>query len=370
MTDDRNERGESPGDTRDPWTQGPEVNRHEARAGRPGSESEAGMVDEDAEVLRERQRLEQTAMMGRWIDGVLVEQRRSRRWKLFFRFLFAALIAGSLSVALYGLLAGPATVGGAAGPHLGVVEVSGVIEAEGTASAERINAGLRRAWEAEASEAVVLHINSPGGSPVQSQRIFDEVMRLRGEGDKPIIAVIEDIGASGAYYIAAGADEIIAAPASLVGSIGVIYSGFGFREAIEELGVERRVYTAGDNKAFLDPFSDVTPEQREFWQSVLDSTHDQFIAAVREGRGERLADDETLFSGLVWSGEQALELGLVDSLGSLDTLARERLSERRLHDYTPRLDPFKRLSRQFGRVAMEWLGLPRAESPVRYQLAP
>ncbi|HSH56536.1 MAG TPA: signal peptide peptidase SppA [Halomonas sp.] len=366
MTDKRNEHGAG----LDPWTQGPELSRDEARARRQASDSGAEPSGEDAETLRERQRLEQMAMMGRWIDGVLVEQRRSRRWKLFFRFLFAALIAASLSVTLYGLLSGPAAVGGADGPHLGVVKVEGVIEAEGSASAERINAGLRRAWEAQASEAVVLHINSPGGSPVQSQRIFDEVMRLRDEGDKPIIAVIEDIGASGAYYIAAGADEIIAAPASLVGSIGVIYSSFGFQEAIDQLGVERRVYTAGDNKAFLDPFSDVAPEQQEFWQSVLDSTHEQFIAAVREGRGERLGDDDALFSGLVWSGEQALELGLVDSLGSLDTLARERLPERRLHDYTPRLDPFERLSRQFGRVAMEWLGLPRADSPVRYQLAP
>jgi len=356
----------------DPWTDGPQLSRDEARRRRQGREGEGETppVAEDAEALRERQRLEQMAMMGRWVDGVLAEQRRSRRWKLFFRFLFAALILASLSVSLYSLLAGPPSVGGEVGPHLGLVRVEGTIDAEGRASAERINQGLRRAWESPHSEAVVLHINSPGGSPVQSQRIFEEVMRLRGEGDKPIIAVIEDIGASGAYYIAAAADEIVAAPASLVGSIGVIYSSFGFQEAIDRLGVERRVYTAGDNKAFLDPFSDVAPAQREFWQSVLDSTHEQFIAAVREGRGERLADDEALFSGLVWSGEQAVDLGLVDALGSLDSLARERLAEPRLHDYTPRLDPLERLSRQFGRVALEWLGLPRADTPVRYQLAP
>ncbi|MFP4263891.1 MAG: signal peptide peptidase SppA [Halomonas sp.] len=365
MSDERDE----PRPT-DPWTDGPELSRDEARRRREGREGEGETppAAEDAEALRERQRLEQMAMMGRWIDGVLAEQRRSRRWKLFFRFLFAGLILASLSASLYALLAGPPSVGGDEGPHLGVVKVEGVIEAEGRASAERVNAGLRRAWESPHSEAVVLHLNSPGGSPVQSQRIFEEVMRLRDEGDKPIIAVIEDIGASGAYYIAAAADEVVAAPASLVGSIGVIYSSFGFQEAIDRLGVERRVYTAGDDKAFLDPFSDVAPEQREFWQSVLDSTHEQFIDAVREGRGERLAEDETLFSGLVWSGEQALSLGLVDELGSLDSLARERLDEPRLHDYTPPLDPFERLSRQFGRVAMEWLGLPRADTPVRYQL--
>ncbi|MFW6346228.1 MAG: signal peptide peptidase SppA [Halomonas sp.] len=354
MSDDRQD---------DRWTQGPELSADEARRTRQGDAAPA----EDAETLRERQRLAQLAMMDRWVGGVLAEQRRSRRWKLFFRFLFAALILASLSATLYGLFAAPG-VSAPAGPHLGVVKVKGVIDADSPASAERINAGLRRAWEAAESAAVVLQIDSPGGSPVQSQRIFDEIMRLRAEGDKPIIAVIEDVGASGAYYIAAAADEIVAAPASLVGSIGVISSSFGFEEAIERLGVERRIFAAGDNKAFLDPFSELAPEQREFWQSVLETTHDQFIAAVREGRGDRLVDDERLFSGLVWSGEQAVDLGLIDAIGSLDGLARERLEEARVRDYTPPLDPFERFTRQFGRVAMEWLGVPRADSPLRYQL--
>ncbi len=368
MSDDERKEGGA----QDPWTQGAQLTREEARAPREtrGATASEPAMPEDAEALRERQRLAQLEMMDRWIGGVLAEQRRSRRWKLFFRFFFVALILASLSVTLYSLMAGPPGVSAAPGPHLGVVEVDGAIDADSPASAARIIAGLERAWEAEQSQAVVLRIDSPGGSPVQSQRIFAEIMRLRGEGDKPIIAVIEDLGASGAYYIAAAADEIVAAPASLVGSIGVIHAGFGFAEAIDRLGVERRVYAAGENKAFLDPFAEVAPEQREFWQSVLESTHEQFIAAVREGRGERLADDERLFSGLIWSGEQALELGLVDELGSLDALARERLDEPEVRDYTPRLDPFERLSRQFGRVAMEWLGLPRAESPVRYQLAP
>jgi protease IV len=354
--------------TEDPWTQGAERSPEQARAEREARQAPpAAGAAEDAETLRERQRLQQVEMMGRWIDGVLVEQRRARRWKLFFRFLFAALILASLSATFYSLMIGPG-VSSPAGPHLGLVKVKGVIDADSPASAERITTGLRRAWEAEESVAVVLQIDSPGGSPVQSQRIFDEIMRLRAEGDKPIIAVIEDVGASGAYYIAAAADEILVAPASLVGSIGVIFASFGFEEAIDRLGVERRVFAAGDNKAFLDPFSAVAPEQREFWQSVLETTHRQFIEAVREGRGERLGDDERLFSGLVWSGEQAMELGLVDGIGSLGGLARERLPEPRVRDYTPRLDPFERLSRQFGRVAMEWLGVPRADSPVRYQL--
>jgi protease-4 len=322
---------------------------------------------EDAETLRERRALAQQAMLDRWIDGVLSEQRRSRRWKLFFRFLFAFLILASLSTTLYGLFAVPGS-GDAAGPHLGVVEVGGVIDGDSRASAERVIEGVRRAWEAPDAEALVLHIDSPGGSPVQSQRIYDELMRLRAQGDKPIIAVIEDIGASGAYYVAAAADRIVAAPASLVGSIGVINAGFGFKDAIERLGVERRVFTAGDNKAFLDPFSAISSEQREFWQQVLSTTHRQFIDDVKAGRGDRLADDERLFSGLIWTGEQALDLGLIDELGSLDTLARERLATPRTEDYTPQLDPFERLTRRFGRVAAEWVGLPRAASPLRYEL--
>ncbi|MDI5985099.1 signal peptide peptidase SppA [Halomonas sp. M4R5S39] len=358
MSDDKRE---------DRWTDGPELEPDEAREVRRQREAPPAPPAEDAETLRERQRLAQMEMMDRWIGGVLVEQRRSRRWKLFFRLFFALLILASLAATLYGIFGTPSP-GAPAGPHLGVVKVKGAIDSESPASAERIIEGLNRAWDAEGAAVVVLHIDSPGGSPVQSQRIFDEVMRLRDEGDKPIVAVIEDVGASGAYYIAAAADEVIAAPASLVGSIGVISASFGFEEAIERLGVERRVYAAGENKAFLDPFSSVAPEQRAFWQSVLETTHRQFIDDVRQGRGDRLADDERLFSGLIWSGEQALELGLVDTIGSLDGLARERLPEPRVRDYTPRLDPFERISRQFGRVAMEWLGVPTGQSPLRYQL--
>ncbi len=358
---------------RDDWTQGPELSAEQARAHRRRREAPddtpAAEGGEDAETLRERQRLAQQQMLDRWIDGVLVEQRRSRRWKLFFRFFFAFLILASLSTTLYGLFAVPGA-SDASGPHLGIVEVEGVIDGDARASAERVIEGVQRAWKAPGAEAVVLHIDSPGGSPVQSQRIYDELMRLREQGDKPIIAVVEDIGASGAYYIASAADEIVAAPASLVGSIGVVNAGFGFEEAIERLGVERRVFTAGENKAFLDPFSDISAEQRDFWQRVLATTHQQFIDDVKAGRGDRLADDERLFSGLIWTGEQALELGLVDQLGSLETLARERLETPRTQDYTPQLDPFERLARRFGRVAAEWVGLPQAASPLRYQLAP
>ncbi|MCE9664939.1 signal peptide peptidase SppA [Halomonas sp. M5N1S17] len=360
--DDKREAGQE-----DRWTQGPELSPEEARRAREAQAATSPPPPESAEVLRERQRLAQQEMLDRWIGGVLVEQRRTRRWKLFFRFFFAALILASLSATLYGLFIDP----GAREPerqHLGVVKVHGVIDSESPASAERIIRGLNRAWEAESAAAVVLHIDSPGGSPVQSQRVFNEILRLREQGDKPIIAVIEDIGASGAYYIAAAADEIVAAPASLVGSIGVIFASFGFEEAIEHLGIERRIYVSGENKGFLDPFSPVAPEERDFWQTVMDTTHRQFIDAVQAGRGDRLADDNRLFSGLIWNGEQALELGLVDGISSLDALSHELFDELRIHDYTPRLDPFERLSRQFGRVAAEWAGVPSSQSPVRYQL--
>ncbi|BBI50292.1 hypothetical protein HORIV_27130 [Vreelandella olivaria] len=215
-----------------------------------GSKQASGAPGDDADTLRERQRLAQLEMMDHWIGGVLVEQRRTRRWKLFFRLMFLAVVLAALSAVLYSLYWDSPSVTAPTQRHLGIVEVNGVIASDSPANAERIIQGLNRAWEAESAAAVVLHINSPGGSPVQSQRIYAEIMRLREQGDKPIIAVIEDIGASGAYYIAAAADEIVASPVSLVGSIGVIYAGFGFEEAIERIGVERRVLTAGENKAF------------------------------------------------------------------------------------------------------------------------
>lgn len=372
MSDEkRHEDTEQPADNQpqDRWTEGPELSARQAqelRQAQQQAKSASASASDDPEVLREQQRLAQQEMLDRWIGGVLVEQRRARRWKLFFRFLFLGVLLLFALSAFYALFG--ATSGAPEREHLGVVTVRGVIDSESPASAERIIEGLSRAWEAPGAAAVVLHIDSPGGSPVQSQRVFSEILRLREQGDKPIIAVIEDVGASGAYYMAAAADEIVAAPSSLVGSIGVVFASFGFEKAIDRIGVERRLYTSGNHKGFLDPFSPVAPEQREFWQGVMDVTHAQFIEAVRLGRGERLSDDERLFSGLVWSGEQALELGLVDGISSLDMLSRELFGDVRLHDYTPALSPFERVSRQFGRVAAEWLGVSSASSPVRYQL--
>ncbi|MDN6179605.1 MAG: signal peptide peptidase SppA [Halomonas subglaciescola] len=359
MSEEKSGRGResTPGQApHDPWTQ------DSAAASRTPAEAR-----DDADTLRERQRLMQLEMMDRWIGGVLTEQRRSRRWKLFFRFLLAALLLASVSLSLYSLFGDKSASAVSAQPHLGVVEVDGVITSDAPANAERIIRGLNSAWEADNAKAVVLHINSPGGSPVQSQRVYAEIMRLREAGDKPIIAVIEDIGASGAYYIAAAADEIVASPASLVGSIGVIYSGFGFEQAIDKLGVERRVLTAGENKAFLDPFQPLNDDTEAFWQTVLNTTHAQFIADVKAGRGDRLGDDERLFTGLVWSGEQAIEMGLIDRLGNMEELAREYTDRVRWQDYTPALNPLDRLTRRFTQVAAQVLGVSTSPSPLRFE---
>ncbi|GAA3905425.1 signal peptide peptidase SppA [Halomonas cibimaris] len=352
--------GEQGGRTarRDPWT-----DSDAASAEPPGG---AGYPEDDTDTLRERQRLQQMAMMDRWIGGVLIEQRRSRRWKIFFRLLLATLLLMSVLLSAYSLFGGQPASAVSAQPHLGVVAVEGPIASDAPANAERLIRGLNRAWQAQSAKAVVLHINSPGGSPVQSQRIYAEVMRLRQAGDKPIIAVIEDIGASGAYYIAAAADEVVASPASLVGSIGVIYSSFGAQQAINKLGIERRVMTAGENKAFLDPFQPLNEDTQAFWQTVLDTTHQQFVADVKAGRGARLADDPRLFSGLVWSGEQAIELGLVDRLASIEDVAREYTGGMRRQDYTPALGPLDRLTRRFARTAAQALGLSVSPSPLHF----
>ncbi|RUR32422.1 signal peptide peptidase SppA [Vreelandella andesensis] len=355
----------------DRWTDGPEVAPQAKQQPLTGAQSEGvksgGAKGDDAETLRERQRLAQLEMMDRWVGGVLTEQRRTRRWKLFFRLLLLAIVLTSVTAMLYRVFFAEPTASLPTQRHLALVEVHGVITSDSPANAERIIKGLNRAWSSRSAAAIVLHIDSPGGSPVQSQRIYAEIMRLRDQGDKPIIAVIEDIGASGAYYIASAADSIVASRASLVGSIGVIYAGFGFQEAINQIGVERRVMTAGENKAFLDPFQPLDDDVAQFWQGVLTQTHQQFIDDVKAGRGERLSDSPELFSGLVWSGEQALELGLVDELASLEQVARAQVGEADWENYTPSLDPFERLTRRFTQTAAEVLGLQRTQAPLRFQ---
>jgi protease IV len=274
------------------------------------------------------------------------EQRKSRRWGIFFKLLtFTYLFALFFLIQFPGM----GSLDSATGKHTALVEVNGTIAADEIASADNIVSALRSAFEDENSVAVIMRINSPGGSPVQSGYIYDEMMRLKDEHpDKKLYAAISDVGASGAYYIAAAADEIYANKASLVGSIGVVAGGFGFTGAMDKLGVNRRLYTAGENKAFLDPFSPEKESEVEFWESVLKTTHQQFIESVRKGRGDRLVDDERLFSGLVWSGEQALGLGLVDGLGSTSFVARQIVGQEELVDYSYRKSPIQDIVDQFG----------------------
>ena len=277
------------------------------------------------------------------------EQRTARRWGIFFKLLTFTYLALVLVLFRAGSMAGGHQES-MSGPHAAIIEVNGVIAADQEANADAIIGALRDAFDSDDALGVILRINSPGGSPVQSGYVFDEIKRLKEERpDFPVYAVIVDLGASGAYYIAAAADEIYADKASLVGSIGVIGSGFGFTEAMDKFGVERRLYTAGEHKAFLDPFSPQKEEEKAFWESVLKVTHQQFIGQVKLGRGDRLAADKPeLFSGLIWTGEQAVELGLIDGLGSSSKIARELLGTDELVNYTYQPDPLQRFVERFG----------------------
>ncbi|PIE23792.1 MAG: signal peptide peptidase SppA [Neptuniibacter caesariensis] len=280
------------------------------------------------------------------LNGLFIEQRRARRWGIFFKLLtFGYLIAIMVM-----LVTGPTIPIDESGePHTAVIDIKGAISADDEANADSIIWSLRQAYEEDKVKAVILRINSPGGSPVQSGYIYDEIKRLRKlYPAKPLYAVITDIGASGAYYIAAAADEIYADKASLVGSIGVVAGGFGFVGLMEKVGVERRLYTAGDHKAFLDPFSPSREGETEFWQNVLDTTHKQFIEQVKLGRGDRLKEKPELFSGLVWTGEQAVELGLIDGLGSSSYVAREIVKVEKLQDYSPQEAPWKQIVDELG----------------------
>ena len=290
------------------------------------------------------------------------EQRRSRRWGIFFKLLTFIYLFGALALFAPMLDLQKGAGGGGSG-HTALIEVRGVIADKEMASADNIVSSLRAAFEDEKTKGVILRINSPGGSPVQSGYIYDEIRRLRAEYPAiKLYAVISDLGASGAYYIASAADEIYADKASLVGSIGVTAAGFGFVEAMEKLGIDRRVYTSGEHKAFLDPFQPPKDEEAQFWKTVLETTHRQFIASVKEGRGDRLKSEEhpELFSGLVWSGEQSLQLGLIDALGNTSYVAREVIGEKKLVDFTVQESPFDRFAKKLGASVAEnlaiWMG--------------
>lgn len=274
------------------------------------------------------------------------EQRKSRRWGVFFKLLTFAYLFILLFALMFPMRDG---IKPSLGEHTALIEITGAIAADELASADNMVGALREAFEEKSAKAVLLRINSPGGSPVQAGYVYDEIKRLRDEyPEKKVYAVIADIGASGAYYIAAAADEIYADKASLVGSIGVVGGGFGFTGLMEKLGVERRLYTAGENKAFLDPFSPEKEGEVAFWQQVLETTHRQFIEQVKAGRGDRLVENDELFSGLIWTGEQALSLGLVDGLGSASYVARDVVGHEKLVDYTVGGSRLEELLERFG----------------------
>ena len=274
----------------------------------------------------------------------LNEQKAARRWKTFVRISWLLFFVVLLWLALHrGTPATDASV-----PHTAVVEIMGDIASGADASAEFVNAALRSAFEDEGSKAIVLLINSPGGSPVQAGMMNDEILRLKAKHKKPVYAVVEETCASAAYYIAVSADQIYVDKASIVGSIGVLMDGFGFTGLMEKLGVERRLLTAGENKGFLDPFSPQSDKQRVFAQSMLDQIHQQFIGVVKAGRGKRLKETPEMFSGLFWSGQQAVELGLADHLGNLDYVAREVVKVEEIIDYTRRDNVAERLAKKFG----------------------
>jgi protease IV len=277
--------------------------------------------------------------------ATLAEQRASRRWRIFFRMAWFALVVVLLWTGMH-----KGGVGGASPsqPHTAVVAIKGEIADGADASAEWVVTALRAAFEDEGSQAVVLQINSPGGSPVQAGIINDEIRRLKEKHKKPVYAVVEESCASAAYYIAVAADEIYVDKASIVGSIGVLMDGFGFTGLMDKLGVERRLMTAGVNKGFLDPFSPQTKQQRTHAQTLLDQIHQQFIQVVRDGRGKRLKETPELFSGLFWSGEQAVDLGLADGLGNLDYVAREIVKAEDVIDYTRHENVAERLAKRFG----------------------
>lgn len=290
-------------------------------------------------------------MLEKIIAESQVEQRRTRRWGIFFKCLTFVYLF--VAIALFSPAGQQGNLAGlSAADHVAVVKVRGVIAEDGEASANLIVTGLRNAFEGKHTKAVIMAINSPGGSPVQANYVYDEMKRLRKKYPAiPLYAVIGDIGASGAYYIAAAADRIYASESSLVGSIGVTAAGFGFVDTLGKLGVERRNYTSGEHKSFLDPFSPEKPEERAFWQQVLAKTHAQFIKRVRDGRGDRLKETPDMFSGLIWNGEQALALGLIDGMGSPGQVARDVVGIEEVVDYTPQRNPFEAFAHKMGASA-------------------
>jgi protease-4 len=276
--------------------------------------------------------------------AALKEQRRARLWGIFFKLLTFAYVTLILMMAVDWK---GADVGGK--KHTAMVEVNGLIAPGSDASAERVTSALQAAFKDKNTQGVVVRCNSPGGSPVQAQTIYDEMRRLRTKyPDIPLYAVIEDVCASGGYFVAAGADRIYVGRASIVGSIGVLMNGFGFTGLMEKLGVERRLITAGENKGMLDPFSPLDEKDKEHVKQLMGDIHQQFIGVVKEGRGKRLKESPEIFSGLIWTGQRSIDLGLADALGSLDSVARDVVKAEDIVDFSQREGIAEKVARRFG----------------------
>ncbi len=296
----------------------------------------------------QQQTIEKLALSG------LKEQKTARRWSIFFKVLMFVYLFIVLFYALGWITNGKATTG----VHTALIEVSGVIEAGGEVNADSVMGSLNDAYENKGTKGIILRINSPGGSPVQAGIIYDEIRRQKKlHPTIPVYAVVEDICASGGYYIAAATDKIYVDKASIVGSIGVLMDGYGFTELMGKVGVERRLLTAGENKAMLDPFSPVNPKHQQLAQAMLNQIHEQFKTIVREGRGNRLVEDNETFSGLFWSGEQSIKIGLADALGSADYVAREVIKQEEIVDFTYQDSITDRFAKRLGASRAKSVGL-------------
>jgi protease-4 len=294
---------------------------------------------EDPRANWERQAIEKIAL------AAFVEQRRTRRWGIFFKMLIFIYLFALLFIGMGWI--GKKDAG--TGRHTALVDINGVISHNSLASADNVMASLQEAFKDKRTQGVVLRINSPGGSPVQAGYINDEIRRLRGRyPDIPLYAVVEDICASGGYYIAVAADRIYVDKASIIGSIGVVMDSFGFTGTMEKLGVERRALASGENKTFLDPFAPLVEEHKEHAQEMIQQIHKQFIGVVRQGRGKRLKETPDMYSGLLWVGQKSVDLGLADGLGNVDYVAREVIKAEEIVDFTLRENVAERLAKKFG----------------------
>jgi protease-4 len=286
------------------------------------------------------------SVLNKLVMSAVQEQRRSRRWGIFFKLMFLTYLLALLYVYLPGE---GVSKGMVIGKHTALVELEGLIAQETHASADTVITGLRAAFKDRNTKGVIIRANSPGGSPVQAGYVYDEIKRLREKYPEiPLYAVITDMCASACYYIVAAADKIYADKASIVGSIGVLYDGFGFTSLMDKVGVERRLITAGDNKGMLDPFSPVSNKDVIHLKTLLDGIHQQFIQIVKEGRGDRLSDDAEIFSGLFWLGDESEKMGLIDGLASSSQIARDTIGEESIVDFTPKEDIFDRFTDNLG----------------------